>query len=437
MVDKVEAAVVGVLDVKGRIKGTGFLAGEGDGAGLILTCAHVVETAGGPPLAVRFQQNGETRRAALAADGWLPEEDVAVLQLDGSPPDGVAPLPLGTAAGCEGHEFRSFGYPRLGDFAGVPARGTIDGFATREDGRRALQLVSENLDKGHSGAPVWDERGERVIGMVKEVFYPDETLRHYRNAYAAPAERLWRAYPALKPAAAGENPFFAGGRINDPAGFFGRERLLREIRAELAKRVCISLVGESQVGKSSLLYYLRQTRRQWAPGTPVAYVDLQGVWDEDDFCRTILGKIEGGAETPPTPHALKRALTGRDVILLLDEVERMAWDDFDPRWQNLFRSLAQQPGFALCIAAQRPLEVIFAGDAGGVSEFYNIFTTKRLGPFTERESRAFLRARLAGSGVAFTPAEIERLVAESGGHPARLQRLAKALFARYARRRRS
>ncbi len=223
------------------------------------------------------------------------------------------------------------------------------------------------------------------------------------------------------------NPFYTSGRINDPAQFFGRAQLVREIRAELKKRSSVSIVGGSEMGKSSLLYFLYVTRAEGLPGLTVEYVDLQGVLDEADFCETVLSKL--GAQGDSL-RQLKKVLENREVILLFDEVERIAEQDFNPRLHDLLRSLAQEQGkLAMCLVTQHPLETVFpARTAGGVSPFHNIFTRKTIGPFAEAEARAFLASRLESASIAFTPSEIERLLAESQGQPAKLQRLSKALF---------
>jgi hypothetical protein len=225
---------------------------------------------------------------------------------------------------------------------------------------------------------------------------------------------------------ASANPFYTSGRINDPALFFGRRQIVREVCSELAKGCSVAVLGDSQMGKSSLLYYLYTTSSAWNPGGLVEFVDLQGVLDETDFCETILLKL---GESGSTLRELKRALADRKLILLLDEVERLAEHDFSPRLHDLLRSLAQEGHFALCLATERPLEELFPARApGGVSPFYNIFTTKTLGPYTAAEARELLASRAAGTGISFTEPEIERLLAESQCHPARLQALAKALF---------
>ncbi len=221
-----------------------------------------------------------------------------------------------------------------------------------------------------------------------------------------------------------DNPFYIAGRINDPKLFFGREQLVRELRQELSKRTNVSLVGESQMGKSSLLYYLYATREEWLPGEAIEYLDLQRVFDEADFCEMILQRLNASGNTL---RDLRYALATCRVILLLDEVERLAEPDFSPRLHDLLRSLAQGPNFKMCVASQRPLEQVFP-PRGTLSDLHNIFTRKTIGSFTESEARRFVVARLQSTGISFTEREVTRLIGESKCHPAKLQHLARDLF---------
>jgi len=220
------------------------------------------------------------------------------------------------------------------------------------------------------------------------------------------------------------NPFCDRGRINDPARLFDRRRILRELRDMLAHGNSISLVGPPQIGKSSLLYALYRTGPEWFPQGTVHYVDLQGVLDEEDFCEEVL---RGMGREPGGLRALKKALRKERLVLLLDEVEKLTRPAFTKDLHDLLRSLAQEETLTLAVASHRPLEEIFP-PSSDTSPFHNIFARKRLGPFTSQDARAFLRHRLRGTGVVFAPEEIERLVMESSGHPARLQELAYDLF---------
>jgi len=431
MLNSLEISVVSVLHADGHVVGTGFVVSPR----LILTCAHVAQLAGGGPgskVTVCFHLGYERRQALVLTEYWRPPdggEDVAVLQVDGELPAGVVPVALGESAGLEGHSFRAFGYAPFGKLTGLWATGKIQGSVVESTGRQLIQLESPDLAPGMSGAPVLDEATGMVVGMVTAGSSPAQLTHKHRDlALATPSETLLRVCPQLPaPRRSVANPCFTGGRIYDSRLFFGRERLVREIRAELAKRSSVSLVGESQMGKSSLLYYLYATRADWLPDVTVEYIDLQRVLDESDFCETVLNRL--GAEGD-TLKQLKKALESRIVVLLLDEVERIAEQDFNPRLHDLLRSLTQEQGrLTLCLATQHPLEEVFpARTPGGVSPFHNIFTRKFVGPFTEAEARAFLTARLANTGVTLTAHEIEHLLLESQCHPAKLQTLAKALF---------
>jgi len=246
-------------------------------------------------------------------------------------------------------------------------------------------------------------------------------------------------FPAGKPSVAREevlqgpaaplpnvlNPFLDRGRINDPARFFNRRRILRELRQMLAAGNSISLVGGQAIGKSSLLVYLYQTRVEWLPDIAVSYLDLQGMVNEKDFCAEVL---EGLGEEPEGGlRRFKRVLRHSRTLLLLDEVEKLTDPAFSLRLRDLLRALAQGPALTLAVASHSPLVEVFP-PTSSTSPFHNIFTEKRLGPFAPSDARAFLEQRLAATGMTFTPEEQQQLVIDSGGHPAHLQRLAYDLF---------
>ena len=193
-------AIVQIRHVQhGALVGTGFLVA----ADLVLTCAHVVESASagaGDELAVTFHLNGERRMARVLSEAWRPAtaDDVAFLQLTEAAPGNAVPLELTEVAGCDGHAFRAFGYPRLGTVEGAWAAGAVRGLVRQSDGRALLQLTSAELDQGLSGSPVFDMQRERVVGMVTEVYYPDRSTRHRDTALATPADVLHSIRPAVQ-----------------------------------------------------------------------------------------------------------------------------------------------------------------------------------------------------------------------------------------------
>jgi S1-C subfamily serine protease len=84
--------------VSGRHIGTGFVV---TADGLILTCAHVLGSSMPEKAGVVFLGSGEVREAMVLAEEWraVDAEDVAVLRVCGTLPEGVQPLPLGSSQG--------------------------------------------------------------------------------------------------------------------------------------------------------------------------------------------------------------------------------------------------------------------------------------------------------------------------------------------------
>jgi hypothetical protein len=171
----------------------------------------------------------------------------------------------------------------------------------------------------------------------------------------------------------------------------------------------VALIGASEMGISSLLGSLYASRDEWRPGVPVLYLDLRAILNDNDFCETILTAL---GETGEDLRALKRALSGREVVLLFDEVKRLAERDISTRLLDLLRSLTQEPGLALCAAAERPLTELFPARTGvGISPLpqhvynplYGIVKRYRMPPIPVND-------RLASGGLSFTPVEIERLI---------------------------
>jgi len=192
------ACVVCVCDEAGDAYGTGFVVAEG----IVATCAHVVEKAHGGGadgrVLIRFVSSGETRRAWVRDDCWQPVDDVAMLAFEGALPTGVQPARLCVSLGGQGREFRSFGYPRVGDVEGVWARGTVMGYVI-QGGREVLQLDSKELTRGFSGAPIMLSATGHVVGMVSSVFFPGrDSPKMPHTAFAVSTETLQAVCPGLE-----------------------------------------------------------------------------------------------------------------------------------------------------------------------------------------------------------------------------------------------
>ncbi len=229
------------------------------------------------------------------------------------------------------------------------------------------------------------------------------------------------------------NPFGDTGRIADPARFFDREELLRQVFEELGKGANVSLVGDSQVGKSSLLEMVRALgpERLGRPPGEFAYVSLEWVDDEAQFYCALCDTF-GIAECRGYPFF--RALRDRRIVLCLDEIEKMAWDGFSVHVRSQLRGLADGPAMPLklVIASRSPLSRLFPDSPELDSPLAGICRQVDVGPLSPAAARTFLADRLRGTGVAFGEGDVSRLLAESKGHPAELQRAAADLYRRLA-----
>lgn len=166
--------IVCILDDKNIPVGTGVVVSSFTGD-VVVTCAHVFGEQRPEQATVTFHATNERREARVIDQWWRSPDgdDIAVLQVVGSLPHGVRPLPLGTATGTSSHTIHTFGYPEAGEVEGVLGYGTVLGLGARtKAGLPLLQIRSSEITAGFSAAPVWDEQRQRVIGIVVIVARP-------------------------------------------------------------------------------------------------------------------------------------------------------------------------------------------------------------------------------------------------------------------------
>jgi hypothetical protein len=232
------------------------------------------------------------------------------------------------------------------------------------------------------------------------------------------------------PTPAAPNPFGRRGRIDNAAEFFGREELLRRIFEELGKRSNLSLIGEREIGKSSLLYMIEHLahERLNPPLDGFIGIDMQIIHSEEDFFAALCDELQIAPACRGYP--LKRQLRNKRYILCLDEIEKMKREKFTVDVRAELRGLADGANapLTLVVASHLPLNELFADSHDGTSPLYNICHSLNVLPFTRPEARAFLAARLQGTGVQFSEDEIADLLEQSQRHPARLQQVAADLY---------
>ena len=190
----IQKGIVGILNPDGQIIGTGFLVTETT----ILTCAHVIKKAESEPggrVQIRFATDKSETVAVVDLSSWSPvdEHDTALLHIEHIPND-AEHLSLGSSSGTSGHIFRTYGYATIGSVQGLGARGEIIDVV---EGGNLLQITSQEIERGFSGAPVIDEARGVVVGMITWGKTSTSTQRHRDTTFAVTTEAIQNTYQEL------------------------------------------------------------------------------------------------------------------------------------------------------------------------------------------------------------------------------------------------
>jgi type II secretory pathway predicted ATPase ExeA len=228
------------------------------------------------------------------------------------------------------------------------------------------------------------------------------------------------------------NPFLPlTGRIDDLQQVFGREREINTIFELLNNGSSVAVIGEREIGKSSLLRAIEQQaeHRLRLPRQPI-YLNLQSIDDDNDF---FAGLCEQLGIATCRGLALERALKSRHVLLLLDELEQMTWTGFTRRIREQLRALAegQRSPLKLVLAASTSLDRLFPDSEGNTSPIQGICLEERLNPWNAQTMQQFIETRLSTTPVRFTPEDMRALVQTSQGYPKRLMKACHDLYRHY------
>ncbi|HEX2416746.1 MAG TPA: trypsin-like peptidase domain-containing protein [Micromonosporaceae bacterium] len=349
-----EAWRVRVLGDEGGICGAGVLIDPWR----VLTCAHVVAKAlgvdshGAPPVGVVTVDfpalSGVSRFARVMTGGWVPTAqdgrgDVTVLVLDQPAPDELRPANFSLCGELDRRSVRAYGHPiDLDDGVWAEARvvgsGGPGGEWIQLDG---LTVTGRRVERGFSGAGVFDGRSLAVVGVV----VAEDLQVANRVAWMLPVERIVTYLPGV-PLGVGDSETTTK-TPDGPArsSVVGPERRLsqaehRELVAKLAR-------VPGMLERPARDLYLHAVQQQIAGNLRLVRQDDEsldvwaltyGLLEHAGALRAFIGVL---VQMHPTDHAvaaLEEFVERRFPDLLLESVERVELEGLlagvAPDWVN-------------------------------------------------------------------------------------------------------
>jgi AAA+ ATPase superfamily predicted ATPase len=242
--------------------------------------------------------------------------------------------------------------------------------------------------------------------------------------------------------------------------FFGRQREIRRVLNSLNSGQCVSVVGEAQIGKTSLLNYVaeRYVRLKYGlakdhmfaylDGTSLATLDLAQcfVYIRKETIRQIKeAKLVDKAIGVALEEAIREASSntiyfglqtlfrsaqtvGLKLVIVLDHLDTLKQNfSLEERFAEALRSFHTGSEIAYLVASQSPLDELERTYPES-SPFFNIFHEVRIGPFTSEESRDLVVTSLEAGGAEFAEPLIDYVITLGHNKPYRLQRAGHAAF---------
>ncbi|MFJ7334377.1 hypothetical protein ACIQUU_14130 [Streptomyces sp. NPDC101116] len=455
--DVLEASQVRIHSAVGGVVGAGFLIA----ADVVCTCAHVVaravrtpdseERVPDRPVDLDFPLLEGRPRARASVVSWRHGgADVALLRLD-APVTGARPASLVDGTGVWGHTFRVQGYPVGADHgkwaSGILRAGQGLGW-TQMEAHEPGPVIAE----GFSGAPVWDDAQDGVVGMTVAADRGD------RTAYLLPSADLVdeRTVPPRCPYR-GLAPFTE----EDAEFFHGRDEDMARVRAAVRGRPVTLVAGPSGCGKSSLvragvLPGLRDDGMSVSELRPVPGVRasavvaraLAGVLEPrlgevDRLVKAeeLAGLLETGDDVPAEVRVRVLAHAGSaGHVLFVDQLEEYAGAESEAARDllGLLAALAGgQDGAVLRVVATARPDSLDTLVTTGTSDLLSD-AVQFLAPLADEDLERAVTAPVdAVPGLWFEPGLPQRIVADAGAEPGRMPLVQFALTELWHRRTRS
>ncbi|HEX7500102.1 MAG TPA: AAA family ATPase, partial [Polyangia bacterium] len=246
-------------------------------------------------------------------------------------------------------------------------------------------------------------------------------------------KRVTIALPALQASTSGapdpsrvESPFVVGLPAEEPEHFFGRRRELEEIRRALAQRQAVQLVGETRMGKTSLLGRVSDLLPKDRPVVHLNAKGLAGVSSKDlvlAIARSLdrRPEIERRTKDERTDSFLATIELLAPCAVLLDEADAIAQGGhgFDKRFFEQCRTLCQHRRLIWVSVSHSELGALFQ-QRGLVSRFLNDSKIVHVGQLDSDAADALVS--VLGPALAGRAREL------AGGFPLGLQWLGHELW---------
>ncbi len=258
-----------------RGAGSGFV---WDGAGHIVTNAHVVE---GAAVATVLLPDGRAFEARLV--GLDRRHDLAVLRV---PARGLRPLPVGTSADLRvGQKVFAIGNPFGLDL--TLTTGVVSALERQLPGERGITIrglvqTDAAINPGNSGGPLLDSAG-RLIGVNTAIYSPSGASAGI--GFAVPVDAVARVVPQL----------VARGRYSPPVlGVVADPRADAMLAASgLGAGVMVLEVEPGSPAARAGLAPARMTRQGLVPGDVIVGLDGVALGGIDDLLAALDGRTPG------------------------------------------------------------------------------------------------------------------------------------------------
>ena len=421
----------------------------------ILTCAHVVKSAGNNSVEVFCKTISQNYTAEVTQLYEYPI-DLALLELQGDSLQHPC-VELDSTEPNINDDLYIFGYPKNGEVdysQGDSASFKYEGISYKQTSASEdivlYKLKQGQVISGFSGSPLLNLRTGKVCGVVHLSRDEDNDLGGRAIAalvifqYFSEIAKLNQEFHQSKPK--GNNPFEYGTPV-PPDRFYGRKRAILDIKNRIGaiSPQCINLVGLRRNGKSSLLRYIRERISEFcSPEQKPLVVNLD--LSSGNF-HTPEGIIEGvrrgikklkgnypwSREDNEDGFAVEDGLQvlvdeGDRLIILLDEFEAIASTkerlELFQDWGEDWRAKASAGLLTMVIASKRPVTEVYETLSLG-SPFANIFSTTILGALEEEAWQSIIQ-----KGFTYNTELLQWVDGLSGGLPYYVQ-MAGAMFWQY------